>query len=414
MQGEPLRVSYRQVLRSRRFLLLWLGQLVSGFGDWLALFALFSLVAFRFHGTPYQVAGIFLAFVVPWAFLGPLAGVFVDRWNLKRTMIASDLIRAVLAALLALTPGLPVTYLLIFVLSLMSCFFVPAQNAAIPLLVQKEELLVANALNAQAAQLNKILGPAAAGVLVAWAGEKVCFYLDSMTFLFSAGMLGLIALPGLRVSAAGGVQAICAQLAEGFRFLLRHRALLFVTLAIVAAMFAAGGIDALGAIYVRDILHSQPQVFGALVSLVGVGTILGALALGRFAQRQSKVYLVVVGILGLGVGVLAFASTSRAPVALAVGVWLGFAVSAVLIPAQTLVQQETPHTMLGRVSSTSSSLVTISQLASVAIAGKLADWIGIRNLFYVVGLALSLVSLLGYVYARVARVRESSPVGALT
>ena len=80
------RVTFGQVLKNRSFLLLWLAQLISNFGDWLAILALFSLIAFRYHGSSYEVAGIMIAFVIPMAFLGPVAGVFVDRWNTKRTM----------------------------------------------------------------------------------------------------------------------------------------------------------------------------------------------------------------------------------------------------------------------------------------------------------------------------------------
>ena len=99
-------ITFRQVLKNRQFFALWLAQLVSSFGDWLALLALFSLIAYRLHGPPSQVSWMLISFTLPAAFLGPVAGVFVDRWNVKRTMIASDLIRAVLAALLAFTTDL--------------------------------------------------------------------------------------------------------------------------------------------------------------------------------------------------------------------------------------------------------------------------------------------------------------------
>ena len=93
--------SLRQLVRNRRFVVVWTGQLVSVFGDFLAVMALFSLVAFRKAGTPGQVSGIMVAFILPLATVGPLAGVLVDRWPLKRTMVGSDLLRAGLAASLA-------------------------------------------------------------------------------------------------------------------------------------------------------------------------------------------------------------------------------------------------------------------------------------------------------------------------
>lgn len=407
MDANQSAVTFQQVLSNRYYFLLWLALFVSSFGDWLAILALFSLVAFRFHGTPYQVAGIFISFITPWAFLGPVAGVFVDRWNLKRTMIASDLIRAVLAALLGLASGLYPTYFLVFALSAVSCFFMPAQNVAMPLLVSKEELLVANALNAQTTQFNKIVSPAIAGVLVAWVGEKACFYLDSATFVFSAAMLFMIALERPSATSGGGLRSVLGQYAEGLRFLVKHQVLLFVTLSMVAAIFAIGAFDALVAVYVRDALNAQAKVFGALVSLAGVGAILGALAIAKFGQAHSKVLMVVTGIFGLGLGVFVLAAVGQVALALTVCVWLGLAISAVLVPTQTLVQQETPPSMLGRVSSTSASLITVAQLVAVATTGKIADWIGIRNLYYAVASALVLIAFVGYLYARANRLVEA-------
>jgi MFS family permease len=396
-------VSFGQVLRNRQFLALWLANLVSNFGDWLAVLALFSLIAFRWQGTPYQVSGILISFVIPAALLGPIAGVFVDRWSVKRTMIASDLVRAVLAALLALAGSLPPLYLLIFALSAVSCFFLPAQMVAIPQLVRKEELLVANALNSQTMNLNRVVSPAVAGALVAWKGEELCFYLDSTSFLFSAAMLSLLALP--RRTAAPGAErkAMRTELGEGLRFIVQHRALLFLISSMVAAILALGAFDALIAVYVRDILGAQSEVFGTIISVVGAATIAGSLAIGRFGQRHSKLRLVVMGILALGLSVLVLAAFGRVWVTLVCCLGFGLGVSCVLVPSQTLIQEETPAEILGRVSSTSMSLMTVAQLLSFLAAGAIAEWLGIRNLYYLVALALVMVAGWGLVYTRVHR-----------
>ena len=92
--GTPL--SFGEVLRLRPVRRLWIAQIVSVFGDFLAVFAIIALVTFKLHGTATQVAMVLVSFMAPFAIVSPLAGVFVDRWNVKRTMIASDLIRGVL------------------------------------------------------------------------------------------------------------------------------------------------------------------------------------------------------------------------------------------------------------------------------------------------------------------------------
>src|SRR5688572_25776052 len=130
-QASP--VTFRQLIKNRQFVALWVSQLVSNFGDWLAILALFSLIAFKMKSGSYEVAGVMISFIIPMAFLGPVAGVFVDRWDVKKTMIGSDLLRAVIAALLVLPTELYQFYILVFALSAVSCFFLPAQSVALPL-----------------------------------------------------------------------------------------------------------------------------------------------------------------------------------------------------------------------------------------------------------------------------------------
>ncbi len=400
MSTDAVTVSFRQVLRNRQFFALWVAQLISNFGDWLALLALFSLVAFRWRGTPYEVSGIFIAFALPWALLGPLAGVFVDRWDLKRTMISSDLARAALVLLLAFASDLYQVYAIVLALGAVSAFFIPAQNAVIPLLVRREELLVANSINAQTLQLNKIVGPAAAGFLVAAAGEVVCFYIDSLSFLLSAALLSLLTARRPLSEAGRGVAAVVADMRQGLSFLAQQPAVRFVVLAMVAALVAIGAFDALASIYVRDVLAAESRVFGFIVSLIGVGSILGSLVIGRFGQRWSRVLLVVLGIGAIGAGVALLALTGTIAVALLISLFLGFGAVGVFVPAQTLIQEETPQELLGRVSSTSWAMLTVAQLVGVGAAGKLAEWVGIRSLYSVAGVALVLVAALSYAYAR--------------
>jgi MFS family permease len=389
------RNSFADLLRNRRYAALWLAQLVSGFGDWIALMALFSMVAFGRRGTPAQVSGILLAFVVPVALIGPLAGVFVDRSDLRRTMIASDLIRAALSAALVAASTLPQVYALVFALSAVSCFFIPAQTAAIPLLVGGEELLVANALNAQAVNLNRVLAPAAAGVLVASLGERACFVIDSLTFFASAALIAVTSFGRPAVRGLRSAVSIAKELLEGLSILGGRPTLVFLTLAMVLTVLAVGAFDALIAVYVRDVLQGPAAAFGVLVSLAGAGNLLGAWLVGRLGQRVRRTRLIALGILALGVGVLAFAAAGRLSVALGLALWLGITAAAVLVPAQTLLQEESPQAALGRVAASVGSVVTLAQLASVAGAGVVAGWIGIRSLYYLVAAALLGTGLLG-------------------
>ena len=138
------RVTFGQVLGKRSFFALWLARFISSVGDWLALLPLFSLIAFQRHGSAAETSMVMVSFSVPVILLGPVAGVFVDRSNLKRTLIICDLICAVLAALLAFSGHLYQMYLLMAGLSAASCFFILGYCAALPLIVPENELMVAN------------------------------------------------------------------------------------------------------------------------------------------------------------------------------------------------------------------------------------------------------------------------------
>ena len=207
-----------------------------------------------------------------------------------------------------------------------------------------------------------------------------------------------------RVEQDKDARSIVKELSRGLKFIASHRAILFVIVSLVAAILAVGAFDALISVYIRDVLSSDERLFGALVSLVGVGTILGSLFIAKFGGRYSKVNLVALGIFAMGLSVLIMAALSKVAVVVACSLLLGLGVAYVLVPSQTLIQEETPHEMLGRVTSTSMSLMTVAQLFSFLVAGAIAGSIGIRNLYYVVALMLVLTALFGYVYARVNRV----------
>src|SRR5580704_12633369 len=164
-------LSMRDVLAEKQFRRLWLGQVVSIFGDFVALFAVQVAITFRMHGTPEDVTGGMVAYLVPFAVIGPLAGVFVDRWNVRWTMIASDLSRGVLIVLLAFASNLSQLYAILFTVSCVSSFFMPAQSVTVPLLVKREGLMAASGLMQQTLQLVRIFAPSAASALVGWLGE---------------------------------------------------------------------------------------------------------------------------------------------------------------------------------------------------------------------------------------------------
>ncbi|MGH9906497.1 MAG: MFS transporter [Pyrinomonadaceae bacterium] len=263
-------------------------------------------------------------------------------------------------------------------------------------------------------QLIRIISPAIAGALVAWAGHQVCFYIDSLSFVLSAALLSTITLHRETIEAHKGIGSLPLELVEGLKFIAKHRAILFLTISMTAAILAMGAFDAVIVVYVRDILSADSRLFGTLISMVAVGTILGALLIGKFGQSWSRLYLVVLGIFGIGINVLILAVLSSVVATLVCSFGLGLSAACVLIPAQTLIQEESPPSMLGRVSSTSMSLMTAAQLGAFLIAGAVANWLGIKNLYYLVALTLILIAIVGYGFKRAIRITEASRTSSQT
>ncbi len=139
---------------------LWLAQTISLLGDFVALFAVQVAIVFRMHGSASEMASVFIASLIPSVVLGPVAGMFADRWDPRRTMIASDVARGVLVLLLAFAVTVPQICTISFAVSCFSNFFTPARAITLPLLVAPDLLLAANARMQQSMQVVRIASPA--------------------------------------------------------------------------------------------------------------------------------------------------------------------------------------------------------------------------------------------------------------
>ncbi len=400
MDAAQQQLSMREVMRIPAFRRLWLGQLVSLLGDFLALFAVLTYASFKLHATAAQVTFISVAFLIPFAFFGPIAGVFVDRWDLKRTMIASDLIRAALIFTLIFVPNLYGIYALLAALSFVSTFFIPAQSVALRTLVPPHGLLSANAMMQQAMQVIRIFTPALAGALVAWFGAYVCYFIDGFSFLFSALMIApLLIRREQALAAAPGkttVGSVVSELGAGARFIFTHASILFVIVAITAGMFAISCFGPLLAVYVRDNLKTNELVFGIVNSLVGVGMIVCTLLIGRFAQSRSKTYMVIEGLMIMGASVALMAAFGNVTMASVAMLGIGVGAALLMIPSQTLIQAETPMEMVGRVNSSLWSLMSVAQVIGLIFSGSLAERLGIVKLFYLSAAMLAIIGAVGY------------------
>lgn len=392
-------LTIRQVLQIKPVRRLWMAQIVSVFGDFLAIFAVLSYASFNLNATAAEITFISVSFMLPFAFVGPVAGVFVDRWNVKRTMIASDLVRAALAIALVFAGTLGQLYAVLFLLSVVSTFFVPAQTVTLRTIVPREGLLAANALIQQAFQVMRIISPALAGLIVGAFGASPCYYLDSASYVFSAAMIATLVIAREPVTPAKGshpIKSILNDLMAGMKFIFTHSAISFVIMAMAAGMFAISCFGPLIAVYVRDELNATSLAFGIINSLIGVGMIAGTLVMNRFAGKFSKTHLALAGLLTMGLFVVVLAA-SKTVVAASVSMFgVGIGVIFVFVSAQTLMQGQTPIELIGRVSSTVMSVLSFAQLIGLVFSGSLAQALGITKLFYASAALLVLMTIFGY------------------
>ena len=185
-------------LRQRDFALLWFGGLISMMGDW-AMFAALPFYAYEQTGSAFASGAVLAALTLPGFLIGTVAGVFVDRWNRKRTMVVANLLQVlVMLPLLLVRPGesLWLVYVVAFASASVSQFVVPAENALLPKLVGSDRLMVANSLNAFNDNLARIAGPALGGLVVAFAGLGGVALLNAATFLLAALLISLIRSSG--------------------------------------------------------------------------------------------------------------------------------------------------------------------------------------------------------------------------
>ena len=418
VQPDPL--SLGAVLRIVPMRRLWYAQIVSVFGDFLALFAVISVMTFRIAATPQQITGIQIAYLLPIAVLGILSGVFVDRWPTKPTMVASDLLRAGLCLLLLLVHSVWSFYLVLAAISVVSSFFSPAQGVAIRLLVPFHGLRSANALLQQAFFVMRIIGPSAAAFLVATLGARSCYLFDAVSFLLSASFIGSIVLktadappsPEVASTETNALTRIGRDMQAGISFIVHHAALFFVIVALAAGMFVMGCFGPLIAVYVRDDLHASTRTFGIASAMIGLGLLLGVNLLNVLAKRTRESTLVYLGLLGIAFGTLLMALLAHTASALGGCFLVGFAAAGIIVPSQTLIQQETPAALMGRVGSTVMSVVFTAQIGGLVLSGVLAELTSVRRVFLLCTVMLVALTLAGKIWMEPRSPRAPTPAAA--
>ena len=399
---ERAQSPYLALVRNRNFSLLWMGQLVSFFGDRVHQVAIGVLVLQQ--GTALDVGIVFAATAVPNVFLGPLAGALVDRWDRRTTMIACDVVRAGLVLLvpLVINVHIALVYLVALAVATVGLLFRPAKTAIVPLIVEEDQLVTANSASSINETLADLLGyPMAAAIVAGLSGLiGAAFVLDSATYVVSGILIWGMAVPPEDLPTEPfSARAIWREMAEGWRFLTHKAELLANTVVSTVAQLAFGAEIVCSLIYAKDVLDQGflpfPENYGWLMASLGLGSVVGGVAIGWFAPHAPKGPMTIAGFIGLGLAMVGVGLTTSVQLAIALFFAIGVANMLYLVPTITLFQELTPQRLFGRVVSSRQALTFGAMAISMGAAGYLAGVVGSATVLMLGGGLIALAGLGG-------------------
>ncbi len=381
----------KRILSNRNFLKLWIGQIVSNMGDEVAFMGLAALIVYQWKENATAVSLLFIFSSLPVLIFGPIAGVFVDRWRRKHTMIWADLIRAVIVALLIFPINIWYVYALIFSLSTVSRFFYPARNAMIPNIVKEEKLVEANSLSQMTYMLAVVVGPALGAGLVALIGYTATFIFDAFTYLFSAITIFLIKY---REEIKSAVKHPFEEMIDGFRYMGKNRVVLLIVAVFGIIMLVVGGMNVVYTLYIRDVLHMNIVGLGILETLFGIGAVIGSFGVGLLAGKMRNVHLIGLGIVLIGISIIAMGLFPIFIIAVIMAFGIGFTNSMLSSPINAILQKAVKDEYRGKVFGAQGAVIQGAALISMGMMGFLISAFGIVNILLFMGSFLSITGII--------------------
>jgi predicted MFS family arabinose efflux permease len=394
----------RQLLRRSPDLRLLLGAgLVSMTGDRILSVGLaYSIYAIT--GSTLASAAALLSAFVPQVVVGSVAGVFVDRWDRKQTMVVTNVLLA-LGLVPLLVSGADHIWLIYVVLAVQSClevFFSPAEQAFLPRVVVSDDLVTANGLNGQVANVARLVGAGLGGVVAATGGIRAVAVADALSFVVAAVLVARIRTDGraagsghvigagvasgdrsgdVDVAAAAGLArgrfaALAEEWREGLTTVTTNRVLTTLVLSLLITSTGEGIMGTLFVPYVWHVLHAGNEVYGLIAGVQAIGGIAGGFVVAVVAHRWSSVTMVWVGSVLFGLvdlAIFVYPLVWVSPWPAAVGMVVVGLPGAVLIAGtMTLLQRNTSDEHRGRVF----SLMSLAQAVSVVVGSTLAGFLG--------------------------------------
>ncbi len=403
-----------KVLKQRNFRNLWLGGLISMFGNWMLLAAM-PFYIYDLTGSALATGGMLMASIAPRVLFGSFAGVFVDRWNRRKTMMVIAIMQAVtVSGLMFVNSAQDVwlIYVLVFIAATLGSFFNPAENALLPKLVGEEDLMAANSLNSLNDNLARLGGPALGGALLAWTGFATVALVDAITYLAAALLIFSVYAPQAETVPAkppdgtGQLLGVWRDWIAGLKLVIGDKLLGRLFIIVAFALFGDAILTAVLVVFIQDDLGLGAVEFGTMMTARGLGGLIGGVMVAYFTSKLSMEQIASGSLAIVGMIILGMVAFPSMVVLLPLLVIAGIASIFGFITIQTVLQLGTEDRFRGRVFGAFGTTVSLLMFAGSGIGGALADRLG----------AEILMNLTGIIYlaaAVLAAILLTSPLKAL-
>ncbi|MGY5859262.1 MAG: MFS transporter [Candidatus Thorarchaeota archaeon] len=394
------------VLKNRDFMKLWIGQLISNIGSSIGSLAL-MFFAFALTGSELAMAGLAMVQVIPLVLFSGLIGVYVDRWDRKKIMIASDAVRGAVTLLFPFVGLFPSfiqplgwLYILGFVYSTANAFFYPARSASIPKLVKRDDLVTANSLSQMTFQMVTLIFTPLGGALMAFIAPDyfLGFLIDATTFIASGFVLLTIRTSLVPEQVPDSEKSYIREIREAASLVRNNSIVSFLLLLFTSLMVAGGMLNALIVPFFQGELAFDEFYFSLILSGTSISGIAAALILGQKSSIKRPLFLMTGAMIVAGVmeSFLASVPTGTFLLAFILMSTIGAVNVCIGVPNASIMQETIEDKMRGKVFSFQSVMINTAQLIGMAIAGVWAEAIGSsRPPILVGGLGILIVGIIG-------------------
>jgi len=401
-------------LALRDYRLLWMGQLSTSLGQWMDQTSR-SWLIYQLTDSPLQLGLVSAIRGAPLLFFGVIAGVVADRYGRKAQLIIAQVVNAILNAVLAtlvLTGRIEVWHVYVtgFLAGTVQAFQQPARQALINDLVGEKHLMNAVALNSAALNLSRSVGPAICGVIIEAFGVDISYYIQAVMYAFATIWTGQIHLPAKAAGYLESVnQSMFASAKEGFAYIAKNKTILALMVLALAPILLGMPYTSLMPVFAIDVLHGDAETQGLLLTMVGIGAVIGALIIASLGRQQGNGRLMISGAAGFGLSLVAFSQSKVLGMAMTFTFLAGLSNSGYTSQNQTMIQMLTPAKLRGRVLGVYFLNRGLMPLGSL-LAGALASGLGGPWAVTIMGGSCCLLAIAVAVFSRELWNMNSVPV----